>query len=184
MRRAAVVCLAGVSGAGKDTAGRHMRRRHGFQRVSIADPLKEAVAELFGMSRRQLWGHMRDTRDPRLGKTPRELYQWFGRACVEVDPEVWIRPFRDRVREILSRGGQVVCTDLRTRDELQIVRSLGGAVWLIEREGAGAPGTAAMHTTEIEVARAPHELFDRVIRNDCGVAELHSNLDRALAESM
>lgn len=179
---AQVVCLAGVSGAGKDTGGRHLRRRHGFQRIAVADPLKRTVAQLFEVSCRQLWGDRRNTPDPRFGRTPRELYQWFGRECAQVDPEVWIRPFRARVGEVVSRGGRVVCTDLRTRDELQVVRSLGGVVWLIERRGAGAPGAAATHMTETELACAPHDLFDRVIHNDGTVAELELKLDGALAE--
>jgi hypothetical protein len=178
---AGLVCLAGVSGAGKDTAGLYLRERHGFERVAVADPLKEAVASLFGVSRRQLWGDERDTPDSRLGRTPRELYQWFGRACAEVDPEVWIRPFRTHVQEILSLGGRAVCTDLRTRDEFEVVRSLGGVVWLIERRGAGAPGAAATHSTETELALAERSLFASLIQNDGTVAELQASLDQALA---
>ena len=181
MSGAGLVCLAGVSGAGKDTAGLHLQRRYGFERVAVADPLKEAVASLFGLTRRQLWGDERDKVDSRIGRTPRELYQWFGRACVEVDPEVWIRPFRARVREIVARGGSAVCTDLRTRGELELVRSLGGVVWLIERSGAGAPGVAARHTTETELAGAERRLFTRVIRNDGTLAELRASLDEALS---
>lgn len=182
MSRARVVCLAGLSGAGKDTGGRHLRRRHGFKRVAVADPLKRTVAQLFGISRRQLWGDRRNTPDARLGRTPRELYQWFGHACAQVDPEVWIRPFRARVEDIVFGGGRVVCTDLRTRDELQVVRSLGGVVWLIERRGAGAPGAAATHVTETDLACAPHDFFDRVIQNDGTVTDLEGKLDGALAE--
>jgi len=179
--RAGLVCLAGVSGAGKDTAGLHLQRKYGFERVALADPLKVVVASLFGISHRQLWEDERDQLDSRLGRTPRELYQWFGHACVEVDPEVWIRPFRATVLEIIARGGSVVCTDLRTRDELEAVRALGGVAWLIERSGAGAPGTAATHTTETELAGAERQLFTCVIRNDGTVEELQASLDEALA---
>ena len=181
MSAAGFVCLAGVSGAGKDTAGLHLQERHGFERVAVADPLKEAVASLFGVTRRQLWGDERDKFDPRLGRTPRELYQWFGRACVEADPEVWIRRFRTRVREIIVRGGRAVCTDLRTRGEFETVRSFGGVVWLIERSGAGAPGAAATHTTETELAGAERRLFAKVIRNDGTLEDLPASLDEALS---
>lgn len=166
---------------GKDTAGLYLREKHGYECVAVADPLKETVASLFNVSRHQLWGDERDSPDSRLGRTPRELYRWFGRACVEVDPEVWIRPFRTRVQQILLRGGRAVCTDLRTRDEFEVVRSMGGVVWLIERGGAGAPGAAAIHPTETELALAERSLFASRIQNDGTVAELHALLDEALA---
>lgn len=175
-----LVCLAGSAGAGKDAAGEYLVRYHGFQRVAVADPLKNVMMALFGLSREQLWGTKRNTLDARLGRAPRELYQEFGKACREIDPEVWIRLFRLEVEAIVSAGNDVVCTDLRTYDELHAVRRMGGVTWRIERTGAGAPGALARDSTETELALAPGELFDRIIRNDGTLPELYGWVETAL----
>jgi len=180
MSGARLVALAGVSGAGKDMAAGYLAERHGFRRVAIADPLKEAMTALFGLTREQLWGDARNLPDPRLGRAPRELYQQFGRACREIDPEVWIRAFRGRAAELLDAGERVVCTDLRTLAELRVVRELGGCAWLLRRPRAGAPGALALDATETELAMADEGWFDAVIRNDGTPAVLHHRLDRAL----
>jgi hypothetical protein len=41
-----IIALAGKQYAGKDTVGAHLVRTHGFVRVALADPVKEAVERL------------------------------------------------------------------------------------------------------------------------------------------
>ena len=176
----ALLCFAGVSGAGKDTAGAYLEECHGFVRVAVADTLKQVMMQLFGLTEAQLWGNARNVPDPRLGRAPRDLYQEFGEACVRIDPEVWLRPFRALVGALLQEGDSVVCTDLRTMDELHVAKQLGGAAWLLRRHTAGAPGALALHRTETELAAAPAELFDGVIFNDGSVADLYAQIDAAL----
>jgi hypothetical protein len=176
-----LLCLAGVSGAGKDTAGAYLQEHLGFTRVAVADALKAAVMQLFGLTEAQLWGAERNVIDPRLGRAPREIYQEFGEACVRLDPEVWLRPFRSAVAALLRDGRSVVCTDLRTLDELRAAREMGGNVWLLTRSGAGAPEAMALHRTETELAGAPAVFFDQVIANDGSLAALHARIDEALA---
>jgi hypothetical protein len=176
-----LICLAGISGAGKDAAGAHLAAAHGFERAAIADPLKHAMARLFDLDEAQLWGSLRNVVDPRLGRAPRELYQRFGRACVEIDPEVWLRPFRSHVEATLARGGKVVCTDLRTPAELGVARAMGGVVWLVTRPGAGAPGALAADATELLAASLGRGDVDEVLANSGTLAELHAAISAALA---
>jgi hypothetical protein len=180
MSRRDFICLAGVSGAGKDTVGEHLARHHGFERVALADPMKATLMTLFQLSPGQLWGEGRNVVDPRLGRSPRELYQRFGQVCVELDPEVWLRPFRMRVETLLAARGRVVCTDLRTAAEWRAARALGATLWLVERPGAGAPGTLASHATEREVAGAAREDFDAVLHNDGSLEQLAAKIEQAL----
>jgi hypothetical protein len=175
------ICLAGASGAGKDTLGGMLVREHGFQRIAFADPLKMAMMLLFQLGPEQLWGEERNVPDARLGRAPRELYQRFGQACVEVDPEVWIRPFRAKVESLRRQGGRVVCTDLRTPAEWETARQLGARLWLIVRPGAGAPGAMGQHPTERGVAAFGTERFDHVLQNDGSLEELRERLGRALS---
>jgi predicted kinase len=175
------ICLAGLSGAGKDTVGEYLARRHGFERVAIADPLKAVMMTLFQLGPEQLWGEGRNVVDARLGRAPRELYQRFGQVCVELDAEVWLRPFRMRVEALLRAGSRVVCTDLRTAAEWRAARELGASVWLVERPGAGAPGALASHATEREVAGAARSEFDEVLHNGGTLEALHAEVERRVA---
>ncbi|WP_144429652.1 hypothetical protein [Myxococcus hansupus] len=151
-------------------------RHHGFERVAIADPMKHLMMSLFQLTQEQLWGDGRNIVDPRLGRAPRELYQRFGQTCVDLDPEVWLRPFRQRVDALLAAGTRVVCTDLRTSAEFRAARALGAALWLVTRPGAGAPGALADHATEREATSIDPALFDTVILNDGGLDALQSRV--------
>jgi hypothetical protein len=177
------ICLAGVSGAGKDTVGGLLIRHRGFERVAIADPMKAILMTLFQLSPDQLWGEGRNVVDSRLGMAPRELYQRFGQACVELDPEVWLRPFRLRVESLLGSGGKVVCTDLRTANEWKVARALGATLWLVDRPGSGAPGAMAGHATEREAAGAERARFDAVILNDSTLETLDLRIQQALTRT-
>lgn len=173
------ICLAGASGAGKDTVGTMLAQTYGFQRVALADPLKVAMMSLFGLSPEQLWGAGRNVPDARLGRAPRELYQRFGQACGELDPEVWLRPFRAQVEQLRRHGLRVVCTDLRTPREFEVARALGAALWLVVRPGAGAPGALSQHATERGVADFEPSRFDRVLHNTGTLEQLRQEYERA-----
>ena len=175
-----LVALAGPSGAGKDAAAAYLVRRHGFRRIAVADPLKRWVQEIFGLDRDALWGDGRDRRDPRLGRTPREVYQRFGDACRDIDERVLVRALRTRVTRAVASGRRVVCPDVRTVEEIAAIREMGGRVYRILRVGSGAPGDAGRHRTETDVAALPLTDFDGVLHNDGALPDLHRALDRLL----
>lgn len=163
-----LICLAGVSGSGKDTLAAMLTDHHGFVRVAIADPLKRWVGEIFELTPTQLWGKERDVTIAHLGMSPRVLYQKFGAACVELDAEVLLRPWEKEVSSLLERGERVICTDIRTLRELERARTLGALTILITRESAGAPGEAAEHPTE-RWANECEGHFDLTHRNDAAI---------------
>jgi hypothetical protein len=171
-----IIGLAGVSGAGKDTAGDYLVRCHGYTRIAIADPLKRWVRDIFGLTDAQLWGDERNVPDPRLGRTPREVYQEFGVACTQIDPDVLIRAFCVEAETMVRTGKAVVCTDVRTQREVETIQRKGGTVWRVVRPGAGAPGTASVHATETEIADLPNSLFDGIVQNEGSIAKLHAAL--------
>lgn len=175
--RAPVISLSGKSGAGKDTVAQILMRRFDYERVAFADPIKRYVGELFGLTDEQLWGDGRNRPDERLEMAPREVYQNFGSFCREIDPDVWIRRWRQSVGERLEAGAGVICTDVRTPDELAAVRDLGGTALLITRPDAGAPGDLGEHPTE-QMLTGDESRFDDVIRNDGTLEEL----EQAVAE--
>jgi hypothetical protein len=65
-----IVGITGLAGSGKDTLADILVSKHGYVRVSLADPLKRICKEVFDFSDDQLWGPSQrrnepDTRYPR-----------------------------------------------------------------------------------------------------------------------
>lgn len=143
-----LIGLVGRSGAGKDEIGRHLVDTHGFQRIAFADPLKEAAAALFGLSREQLWGALRNDPDPRWHKTPRELYQRLGDAVRTVHPHALLVLWATRVEHAVEVGRRVVVTDVRLPAEAEAVRTDGGVLWRVTRPGRAVAFAGEGHATE------------------------------------
>jgi hypothetical protein len=49
-----IICFSGYKGNGKDSMADHLIKEHGAIRVALADPLKDSVAEEFGIDRGSL----------------------------------------------------------------------------------------------------------------------------------
>jgi dephospho-CoA kinase len=49
-----IICLSGYKGSGKDTLAGFLIEKYGAKRVALADPLKDSVAEEFGIDRTSL----------------------------------------------------------------------------------------------------------------------------------
>jgi dCMP deaminase len=154
-----VLGLAGYKGSGKDTLAA-LLASYGFRRVAFADPLKLACRAIFGFTAAQVEDPaQKEVVDPRWGFTPRWAMQRLGTEGVRgsVADDVWVKSFLLRAAEEPSH---VVVTDVRFRNEVDAVRSLGGRVFLVQRAGCTGDGHAS------EALASKPELFDGVVRND------------------
>ena len=88
----------GSAGAGKDTAGDRLVEKHGFVKVSLADPLKRMCRDTFGFSDDQLWGPSEKRNEPdKAWPRPRRS----GAICKECVPTEFTNP----LTEIVDYGG-------------------------------------------------------------------------------
>lgn len=150
--------------------------RHGYIRISFADPLKEMTSVLLralGFTEAEAHHavyHAKHTRVPAIGVDVRHMLQTlgteYGRQCLH--PDVWITAWSTRVSAALAAGHHVVCDDMRFPNELAAVRALGGASWQIKRSGYVRTTTHAS-----EGGLDSYDNFDFVLRNDGTLAELH-----------
>ena len=130
-----ILGLTGRAGAGKDTAAAALRTL-GFERVAFADPLREMLRAL-GLRDEHMVGPAKELPVPHLGLSFRRLAQTLGTEWGRaLDPELWVKVARDRVRTALERGKHVVVTDVRFDNEARMIRDAGGRVVRIERPGA------------------------------------------------
>lgn len=116
--------------------------------ISFADPLKRICIPLSGLSYPILLGV------DYTGRTIRELPInqvvpdfWHptlsGRQMLEqigtdvfrsVDDEIWIKLAKRRINEYNARGIGVVISDVRFRNEADMIRNAGGQLWFISRQ--------------------------------------------------
>lgn len=133
-----MIVIAGKAGSGKDTLADFLCAHEGYRKISLADPMKEFCAKIFGWDAKRLWGpsHLRNAPDPMWdGLSARHALQrlgteW-GRACHE---DVWVRYL---VRT--CPHGSVI-SDIRYQNELNTFRGHGAKTVLLTRQGTALPG--------------------------------------------
>lgn len=66
-----ILGISGLAGSGKDTFARFLVEDHGFEVLSLADPLKRICRDVFDFSEEQLWGPSEKRNEPDF-RYPRE----------------------------------------------------------------------------------------------------------------
>ena len=139
-----VISLSGFKGSGKDTAALIMQSKMPFEGLSFAAPLKEALAAMFGWPRELLDGTTPESRQWRetpdiywsdqFGHTvtPRFTLQHFGTDVVRQHmlDNFWIAAVQ---KQIQNSHNNIIVTDARFPNELDMVRKLGGITVRIKR---------------------------------------------------
>ncbi len=173
-----IIGLTGKMGCGKDTAAdmivSEMNYRTHFVKVGFADALKEGMKATFGLTFDEVNDRtLKETPHPKLcGRTPRYVMQMFGTEFARklIADDIWLKVMEYRIKDIELKGfGSVVISDVRFENEAEFVRSLGGTLWHIERDG-NPHITEGSHVSESGVAKHPDDV---VIKNNGSLDELY-----------
>lgn len=140
-----IIGITGSAGSGKDTIGDILvRNLPNWEKVSFAGHLKDVTALLFGFDRKMLAGEtpedrqIREQPDPywseKMGKdfTPRFALQFFGTNLLrnQLHQNIWVDCLE---KKILESDKNIVITDVRFPNEIDMIKSIGGEVWRVER---------------------------------------------------
>jgi hypothetical protein len=140
-----IIGICGLIGSGKGTAADLLAGSHGFEKVSFADSLKDAVAAVFGWPRHLLEGDTAESRAwreevdiwwakrlsmPNL--TPRWVLQYWGTEVLRhgFHDDIWVASIESKLRDT-SRN--YVIPDTRFPNEIDMIKRNGGSVWLVKR---------------------------------------------------
>lgn len=173
-----LVGITGLARSGKDTVGQYLVMRRGYHRMAFADPLKEAMAALFGVPLEEFHSDaLKDETSIYWKLTRREMLQQGADALrIKFGDDLFTKRWFEAYLN-LADYEDVVVTDVRSDQEAQTIRDLGGKVIQVTRKGAGLAGAAGQHRTERGVSP---ELIDVVIENNLTVAELWASVEAFL----
>jgi len=140
-----ILGVTGLIGSGKDTIADYLCTFHGFQRLSFAASLKDAVSSVFGWDRELLEGTTKSSREwreqvdpwwaerlniPNL--TPRWVLQYWGTEVCRngFHTDIWVASVENKLRQSKDN---IVITDCRFANELQAIKKAGGITCRVER---------------------------------------------------
>ena len=204
-----IIGICGLIGSGKGTVSDHLVDTYGFEKISFADKLKDAVSELFGWDRAMLEGDSSDSREWRevqddfwteeTGRiiTPRLVLQEFGTDCMRNGfyDGIWVSMVKQRI--INNPSTEFVIPDVRFRNEQNVIRDLGGEVWQVKR-GADPEwfGSAILDNQSDNKLMADYDIhpsewkwidannkFDSILYNDGTIEDLKSQVEDHLASN-
>ncbi|MEU7039830.1 hypothetical protein AB0A77_02075 [Streptomyces varsoviensis] len=170
--------LLGRARSGKDTAGKWLVERRGYERVAFADPLKEAALKLDPLVRAGSWSRLSDVVAVEGWEYAKDDYpevrrvlQHIGQSIRDLDPDFWLRQTLKAVDDVEERFGRpVVITDVRYPNEVAALRERGFRLAYIDRPGVPQLDHASERLTSDDA--------EFLIPNWSSVAALHHHVGR------
>jgi len=155
-----LVGVIGNKGSGKDTFS-HPFIQRGFLVLKMADPLKGMLWSMYRSAglegeiiQRKIDGDLKQTPCEVLrGATPRLAMQSLGTEwgrMIDPDHLIWSEIFRHKAEELLIKGVDVICTDIRFEHEHRVIEDLGGELVRVHRPGLEGNDP---HISEMEMNR-------------------------------
>lgn len=149
-----IIGMVGFAGSGKDTVASHIVDNYRFSRISFAKALKDVLSSMFGWDRELLEGTTKESREWRdipdmwwedkldwsrhpmsshsERFTPRVALQLIGTQTIRGSfcDGIWTY----RVEHYINHTkGDIIITDCRFKNELDMVRNMGGTIIRVKR---------------------------------------------------
>ena len=204
-----IIGICGLIGSGKGTVSDHLVDIYGFEKISFADKLKDAVSELFGWEREALEGDTNWSREWRekqddfwteeTGReiTPRLVLQEFGTDCMRNGfyDGIWVSMVKQKI--INNPSTEFVIPDVRFRNEQNVIRDLGGEIWQVKRgnepewfgqaildnqTGSNLMSAYDVHASEYKWIDT-NDKFDSILYNDGTIEDLKNQVEDHLVSS-
>lgn len=170
-----LIGITGRAGAGKDTLAKHMVEKYNFKTISFAQPIRDALAAMMGITQEQFQHPLKEQVITEIGKSPRQMMQTLGTEWGRqlVNPDLWLILAERKMRQYWDEGYNVVITDVRFNNEAELVQRLGGVIVLLIRDD----GSKTSQTTHASESGISSGFVDRVLLNNSEVADLYAEFD-------
>jgi hypothetical protein len=187
MKQPVVIAICGFKRSGKDTIADYLVKQYGYNKIKIADPLKETCSMLFGLSQEQIEGDQKEVIDQRWGVTPRQIMQYVGTELMqyqiqELLPNIgrtfWIKSLLGK--HSANSACPLVVSDMRFQHELDEMRAhYGDNVKVIKVVNCRVDRDGDAHISEKEWITIKEDVL---IVNDQGLDQLHTAIDAYMAK--
>ena len=142
-----IIGIVGFIGSGKDTVAQELVKR-GCTQDSLAAPLKDLCASVFGWPRHLVEGDTIESRDFRETPdiywsqrldvpnfTPRLALQLMGTEVMRnhFHQDIWLSSLEYRIRQKSANTPCVVISDARFTNELDLIRKMNGVIIWVQR---------------------------------------------------
>jgi hypothetical protein len=161
---------------GKTTACEYLAREYGFNNIAFADPLKQAVKIIYGLTDEQLYGKLKDVEDVFWNETPRSILQKMGTDGLRKGHrmDVWVKATERIITSDLKAYWAI--SDVRFPNEAEMVKSLNGIVVKLTGSFGGREEIgSSMH--ESELAMDSYNNWDLIIDNNSTLPEFYRKID-------
>jgi dephospho-CoA kinase len=129
-----IIGITGRKGVGKDTLADYLVSNYGFIKLSMADPLKKAVMEMFSLTYDQVYGDYiaKETPDSRwFNASPRQILQYIGTDLFRnqlneimpgINKNVHVIAMKNKIASIREKNpsANIVIADIRFDNEIEI----------------------------------------------------------------
>ncbi len=169
-----IIGFHGRKRSGKDTLTKTLE---GFMdnvaNLKFADPLKNAVCAMFGITREEL-ERLKDDECELVGKTWRYIQQSLGTEWgrMLINEDIWMLLSEQALKKALESNEKPVFSDVRFKNEADLIHKYGGYVIHVVRPSLGENKDS--HASEAEL---PPEYIDFTIVNDGSIDDLMEKME-------
>lgn len=175
-----LIGLAGPMGVGKSSVAAHLHLERGWHPpVAFADPLKDGICAMFGITREQLEQIKRAELELVPGVPLRRALQTLGTEWGRsLSGDIWVEAMRKRINRLVlwQELPGIVIDDVRFENEAAFIRAHGGIVIHVRNGDPAFPRNS--HVSEKPLAIADNDL---VIDNIGTTNELYRQVDKLMA---
>ncbi len=180
-----IIGLTGPAGSGKSTLAHYLVNKHNFAEMAFADPIRDMVAALLGITRLALDLQLadREWKEAKINEidaSPRRLMQTLGTEWGRhlIHSGLWVSLMNERLQDYL-RGGLngfagVVISDVRFENEADFIRTRGLLLHVAR------PDLARIDQHESETGIRTHHRDQLVLNHS--IELLHKQADSWVAE--
>jgi len=172
----AIIGIIGKKGTGKSECSKVLIDKYKFRKISFADKLKEIVSELWDIPIQHLYDpSMKETFDPRWGKTYREIMQLFGtEVCRNIAWNTWIY----HVEKQFKTTENFIIDDVRFKNEADLIKKYNGILIKVVR-----PLPESKDSNHLSESEQDEIKPDIVIMNDSTKKDLSRKVEESLTYS-
>ena len=174
-----LIGLTGPARTGKSTTAYHLTLEHGFASYAFADPLRDALMAIFGLSPEDFEGTAKEKPIAWLGRSPRQLMQLLGTEWGRhmISANLWVdlaEQHFDALADASWPAPHYVISDVRFENEADFIRKRGGVIVHLQRFDAPKVNP---HISEAGVSLHKNDL---VLVNDGDLPSLQRQIQELL----